>query len=125
DFRFDRRAWRFLDNPHSYIRSGINDLKVAPLKRQFMTAKAILCKFMDGHGVLLADDVGLGKTTVGALVAWTMACQDKRVRIYAPNDTIRRRWAEELERHVPMLERKGASRNRIKQGEVGKLNAGR
>src|SRR5690606_23984589 len=62
---------------------------------------------------------------VGALVAWVVACQDKRVRIYAPNEVLRRRWAEELERHVPMLGQLGASYDRIKQGDVGKLNAGR
>ena len=38
--------------------------------------------------MLLADDVGLGKTTVSALVAWVIACQDKRVRIYAPNEVL-------------------------------------
>lgn len=47
------------------------------------------------------------------------------MRIYAPNEVLRRRWAEELERHVPMLRQFGASYDRIKQGDVGKLNAGR
>jgi hypothetical protein len=47
------------------------------------------------------------------------------VRIYAPNEVLRRRWANELERHVPMLGQIGASSDRIKQGDVGKLNAGR
>ncbi|MDR2881043.1 MAG: DEAD/DEAH box helicase family protein, partial [Azoarcus sp.] len=76
-------------------------------------------------GVLLADDVGLGKTTVGALVAWVFACQGKRVRIYAPNEVLRRRWIEELERHIPMLSEYGADANRIKSGDVAKLNSGR
>ena len=75
--------------------------------------------------MLLADDVGLGKTTVGALVAWVVACQNKRVRIYAPNEILRRRWAEELERHVPMLRHLGASNDLIKPGNVGRLKAGR
>jgi len=125
DFQIDARRWRFLDNPVRYIERETGGLQVEPLKRQFKTAKEILSRFADGRGVLLADDVGLGKTTVAALVAWVVACQDKRVRIYAPNEVLRRRWAEELERHVPMLAKLGASNDRIKQGDVGKLNAGR
>lgn len=125
DFQIDARRWRFLDNPARYIEHESGGLKIEPLKRQFRTARDILARLASGRGVLLADDVGLGKTTVGALVAWVVACQDKRVRIYAPNEVLRRRWAKELERHVPMLRQFGASCDRIKQGEVGKLNAGR
>ncbi len=124
-FQLDARRWRFLDNPARYIEHESGGLQVEPLTRQFKTAKEILARLASGRGVLLADDVGLGKTTVGALVAWVVACQDKRVRIYAPNEVLRRRWAEELERHVPMLWQLGASYDRIKQGDVGKLNAGR
>ncbi len=123
DFQLDARKWKFLDNHVPYSKGA--GLKSETLKRQFATVKEILTRFKDGRGVLLADDVGLGKTTVGALVAWVVACQDKRVRIYAPNKILRRRWAEELERHVPMLRHLGASDDRIKQGEVGKLNTGR
>src|SRR4051812_31101134 len=125
DFQLDARRWRFLDNAARYIERETGGLEIAPLTRQFKTAKEILSRLADGRGVLLADDVGLGKTTVGALVAWIIACQGKRVRIYAPNEVLRRRWAEELERHVPMLEQIGASDDRIKQGDVGKLKAGR
>ncbi len=125
DFQVDARRWRFLDNPARYIEREGGGLQVEPLKRQFKTAKEILSRLASGAGVLLADDVGLGKTTVGALVAWVVACQDKRVRIYAPNEVLRRRWAEELERHVPMMGQMGASSDRIKQGDVGKLKAGR
>ncbi len=125
DFQIDARRWRFLDNPARYIERETGGLEIEPLVRQFKTAKEILSRIAGGRGVLLADDVGLGKTTVGALVAWVVACQDKRVRIYAPNEVLRRRWAEELERHVPMLKQLGARYDRIKQGSVGKLNAGR
>lgn len=131
DFKLDGRKWKFLDNPEKYPTES-SDLIVEPLKRQFKTAKEILDRFKNGRGVLLADDVGLGKTTIGALVAWVIVLQKdeddnfcNRVRIYAPNEVLRRRWAEELERHVPMLERLGASVDRIKQGDVGKLHAGR
>lgn len=125
DFRLDARRWRFLDNAEGYRQSGKNDLALAPLERQLKTAKAILTRLTSGRGVLLADDVGLGKTTVGAIVAWIVACEGKRVRIYAPNEVLRRRWAEELARHIPMLEKLGASKDSIKAGEVGKLRAGR
>ncbi|MCC6522375.1 MAG: DEAD/DEAH box helicase family protein [Polyangiaceae bacterium] len=125
DFQIDARRWRFLDNPARYIERETGGLEIEPLVRQFKTAKEILSRIAGGRGVLLADDVGLGKTTVGALVAWVVACQDKRVRIYAPNEVLRRRWAEELKRHIPMLEQIGARYDRIKQGSIGKLNAGR
>ena len=63
------------------------------------------------------------------LVAWVVACQDKRVRIYAPNELLRRRWAEELERHVSMLNRLGGTYDgvrtkHIRQGEVERLHSG-
>lgn len=136
DFQIDARKWRFLNNPSKYIERQRRQLdhehigeerllKTEPLARQFKTAKEILSRLANGRGVLLADDVGLGKTTVGALVAWAVACQDKRVRIYAPNEVLRRRWAEELERHVPMLSHLGARDDRIKPGDIGKLNSGR
>lgn len=125
DFWLDARRWRFLDNPARYIEHHSDGLKLEPLKRQFKTAKEILARLASGRGVLLADDVGLGKTTVAALVAWVVASQDKRVRIYAPNEVLRRRWADELQRHVPMLSQLGVSSDRIKQGNVSKLNAGR
>jgi len=125
DFKIDARRWRFLDNPGRYAKRSNGDLKVEPLRRQFRTAKEILSRFSKGRGVLLADDVGLGKTTVAALVAWVVACQDKRVRIYAPNEVLQRRWAEELKRHVPYLGQLGATNTRIKPGKVGRLQAGR
>ncbi len=125
DFQIDARKWRFLNDPARYIRHVSTDLQLQPLTRQFKTAKEILCRLNAGCGVLLADDVGLGKTTVGALVAWVIALQQKRVRIYVPNEVLRRRWAQELERHVPMLTKFGASCDLIKQGDVGKLKAGR
>jgi hypothetical protein len=131
DFKIGAQSWRFLDHPDRYIEHLACGLQIQPLTRQFKTAKEILGRLSDGRGVLLADDVGLGKTTVGVLVAWVIACQGMRVRIYAPNKTIQRRWAEELERHVPLLQRlnatykKNAVNKNIKQGKVGKLNFGR
>jgi SNF2-related domain/Helicase conserved C-terminal domain len=124
DFKIDSRKLKFLNDPEKYIKVEPNSgLQKAPLTRQFKTAKAILERFKNGHGVLLADDVGLGKTTVGALVAWVVACQGMRVRIYAPNKVLRRRWEEELARHVPMLSGRGADEGYIKAG--GKLFPGR
>lgn len=126
DFQLDARKWRFLDKPKKYIEhEKTGGLKIEPLERQFKTAKEILQRFKQGRGVLLADDVGLGKTTIGAIVAWCVACQGKRVRIYAPNKVLRRRWDEELHRHVPMLEKHGAKHDLIKPDDIEKLNAGR
>ena len=120
DLKLDARRWRFLENPESYMAGCDSDLRKEPLIRQFKTAKEILTRFKNGHGVLLADDVGLGKTTIGALVAWVVAHQGLKVGIYAPNEVLRRRWELELKRHVPMLS--SVWRNEIvtKQGEVNK-----
>lgn len=80
--------------------------------------------------MLLADDVGLGKTTVAALVAWVVASagEKRNVRILAPNDVMVRRWDEELRSHVPLLEQCAphldVRESRIKKGKVGKLAAG-
>ena len=64
--------------------------------RQFRTAYAICKTLEQQHGVLLADDVGLGKTKIGALVAWAGALSNSKVRILAPNKTIMGRWEREL-----------------------------
>lgn len=127
DLQIDAAWWVILNDPARYIEQESGGLQIEPLTRQLNTVKEILARLSDGRGVLLADDVGLGKTTVGAIVAWVLASQGKRVRIYAPNEVLRRRWAEELKRHVPMLIKSsiGASHDRIKQGDVGKLKAGR
>src|SRR5690606_31618050 len=108
----DTKNLHFLNQPASYTDGGGN-LREAPLQRQFKTVKEILARFDDGHGVLLADDVGLGKTTVGALVAWIVACQGMQARIYAPSKVLARRWAEELQRHLPMLEEKIGAHSRL------------
>lgn len=127
DLHLDPSSWRFLQAPARYS-SKDSTLRLEPLRRQFRTAEEVLKRLADGRGVLLADDVGLGKTTVGALVAWALACQGKRVRIYAPNKPLQRRWAEELGRHADVLgkiEQYEASRKRIRAADVGKLHPGR
>ena len=75
DCQIDARKWRFLDNPRRYLKREPGGLEIEPLVRQFKTAKEILSRIAGGRGVLLADDVGLGKTTVGALVAWVVAAR--------------------------------------------------
>jgi ERCC4-related helicase len=80
--------------------------------------------------MLLADDVGLGKTSVAALVAWVVASAGAKrgVRILAPNDVMVRRWVDELQSHVnPLVECAKAldvKENRVKVGRVGRLSAG-
>lgn len=81
------------------------ELSVVSLERQMRTAYRLLeCIFFTpgwrGKGMLLADEVGLGKTTVGALVALLAASEGKgrTVRILVPNPTIRQRWEQELQR---------------------------
>ena len=74
--------------------------------------------------------MGLGKTTVAALVAWVVASAGEKrgVRILAPNDVMMRRWDEELLSHVGPLQECAPSldvqANRVKAGRVGRLSAG-
>ncbi len=112
----DATHWEFLSKPKEYVvASAKTDRKLAveSTKRQFRTAEIIL-KRLNGNieknacrGLLLADDVGLGKTTVAALVAWVVASSGKnlKVRILAPNDIMVRRWQEELALHVTPLKK--------------------
>ncbi len=108
--------WRFLSNHERYVEesaSAERKLQLESTARQFLTARDILAR-LDGccgevqrQGVLLADDVGLGKTTVAALVAWVFASagETRSVRILVPNDVMVRRWKEELLSHVELLQK--------------------
>lgn len=82
----------------------------APTERQMATAFEILRRLkrvcqtgstgvQRQKGVLLADDVGLGKTAVGAYVAGVFAGSGFRVRILAPNAPMARRWLDEVRSH--------------------------
>jgi len=79
------------------------DLKIETTIRQFNTAREILERLKTQKGILLADDVGLGKTTVAALVACVYAGKGKTVRILAPNKTMQTRWKKEIDNHVEIL----------------------
>jgi RecG-like helicase len=95
--------WQFLNAPDKYVKASSSTerkLVLESTRRQFRTARDILARLNGSYGaepkrgILLADDVGLGKTTVAALVAWVVvsAGERRRVRILAPNDVMMRRW---------------------------------
>lgn len=129
----DGRTWRFLQNPDAYCEASGSRLAREPTRRQFATAAEILHRLSRGNGnpvrgVLLADDVGLGKTTVAALVAWVVAGNKGNVRVLAPNTVMQRRWAEELEAHLEPLARRSSfdlDSSRLKVGKVDRLHSGR
>lgn len=132
--------WRFLSNPKKYVEaseSSDRPLLFESTQRQFLTACDILarlggcCGEPTRRGVLLADDVGLGKTTIAALVAWVFASagEKRSVRILAPNEVMVRRWEEELLSHVALLQRCAKNlievhSKRVKVGAVKRLPAG-
>jgi SNF2-related domain/Helicase conserved C-terminal domain len=133
------KQWQFLLEPGRYIEASCrSDRPLAPesTRRQFLTARDILARLNGSNGteprrgILLADDVGLGKTTVAALVAWVVASAGEKgtVRILAPNDVMMRRWVEEMRSHVAPFqecaEHLGAHASRVKVGRVGRLNPG-
>jgi RecG-like helicase len=106
-------SWRFLSQPEKYRQEWHKAHPDAPpllleaTRRQMLTAAEILSRFREQFGVLLADDVGLGKTLVAVLVAGLFASQGKRVRILAPNDTMRRKWETDATQHFAVLSRFG------------------
>ncbi len=123
--------WQFLSAPDRYVEASQGSrrpLDLESTRRQFRTARDILARLNGSHGeeqrrgILLADDVGLGKTTVAALVAWVVASagEKRRVRILVPNNVMMRRWEEELKSHVELLgkcaPRLEVSERRVKVG---------
>lgn len=110
----NKSQWKFLSKPDKYVAASAKSnrkLVLESTKRQFRTAADILERLNGNNGkktckgLLLADDVGLGKTTVAALVAWVVASSGNnlKVRILAPNDVMARRWQEELVLHIAPL----------------------
>ncbi len=103
------KHWRFLKKPAAYQDRyrkewpGEYPLLPEPTRRQFKTAAQILSRLRTQKGLLLADDVGLGKTTVAALVAGVFAGRGKRVRVLAPNPAMARRWRKEMDRQLALL----------------------
>ena len=131
--------WQFLSAPGKYVSASQgSDRVLVPesTQRQFKTARDILDRLNGSYGekplrgILLADDVGLGKTTVAALVAWVVASAGERrgVRILAPNDVMMRRWEEELLSHVAPLQKCAKHLDvraaRVKARRVHRLSAG-
>lgn len=104
------KHWAFLKAPVAYQKKyhqvwpGEYPLLPEPTRRQFKTAARILSRLRTRKGgLMLADDVGLGKTTVAALVAGVFAGRGKRVRILAPNPAMARRWHKEMDRQLAVL----------------------
>jgi len=133
------RQWQFLGRPREYVdatKETARPLALESTRRQFNTARDVLERLTGTfgeprRGILLADDVGLGKTTVAALVAWVVAAagQGRNVRVLAPNEVMQRRWKDELRSHVAPLNRCAAHLEKvherwIKEGAVGRLTAG-
>ena len=120
-FSLDGRRWRFLCD-HKKLVSAFQSvhphrrpMRPAPTKRQAETARCIL-KRITNHaqrGVVLADDVGTGKTTVAAWVALVVAGTEVnghgrgKVCVLAPNATMVRRWQDELNTQADVLRNTG------------------
>ena len=101
NIEINAHRWMFCGPKGGRVHRGIRTLreegwkKLVPTttRRQLATAHEILDRMNNGQqGVLLADNVGLGKTTVAAFCALLFAGSAKRVRILAPNEMMARRW---------------------------------
>lgn len=100
------KADRYIEMYERLREEGWKTLVRSTTRRQFGTAGEILDRMNNGQqGLLLADDVGLGKTTVAVLCALVFAGSEKRVRILAPNEMMSRRWRQELEVHIEAVAR--------------------
>lgn len=126
-------SWSFLNYPDKYIEEWDKanyprKLNPCSTKREFNTASDILTRLLEKKGILLADDVGLGKTTVAALVAWVFAGNGKSVRILAPNKNMKRRWEQEMDSHIKPLQFVAKNLNikeeSLKRKEVQRLKSG-
>lgn len=101
-----KHSIRFLTNASTIDKlAAACSLHPVSFARQMHSAHRLLEKLFyeprrPGQGMLLADEVGLGKTTVGALVALVASHQGdgRSVRILAPNPTVAQRWRDELKR---------------------------
>ena len=108
---FSAHSWRFLTRPDEYCTTWKEcgeagyPLLPAAMRRQMSTAQEILDRLRDRFGVLLADDVGMGKTAVAIFVAAVFAGKNGRVRVLAPNDVMRRKWEADFEHHRRVLGR--------------------
>ncbi len=95
-------------------------------KRQVATAIEIfrrLYKRDDHRNVLLADDVGTGKTTVAALLALIVARKGGRVHVIAPNEIMQGKWHQELMKYHRVLygiesKKIFKSRKRVLSGDI-------
>jgi ERCC4-related helicase len=131
------KQWQFLSGPEKYVEASTSrKLVLESTRRQFLTVRKILER-LNGRrgeqahsGILLADDVGLGKTAIASLVAWVVASggEKRGVRILAPNDVVARRWVDELHSQVEPLQRVAVGldvrKERVKPRRVGRLSAG-
>jgi len=102
-----RVLWKNKDNWMSFLEKGSlsspwpnkGGVKNHAITRQAKTASLILASYQARNpGVILADDVGLGKTWVAVLVAIAVASAKGKVVISVPNPTMRQKWSEEFER---------------------------
>lgn len=100
----NKNYWHFLSHPNEYHKH-CQELEFDTMKRQFKTASEILNRLKKNSqkGILLADDVGLGKTFIAVLVASVYAGKGNTVRILTPNKTMQKKWKDEIDNHVRIL----------------------
>ena len=127
-------SWEFLSQTERYRREWKRVHSKAPkllphaARRQMQTASEILNRLRGQFGLLLADDVGLGKTLIAVLVAGVFAGTGKRVRILAPNETMRRKWEHDTKEHFAVLARfahLAISPQCVKGSRLARLHGGR
>lgn len=89
---------QFLSRIPPDSRDWIPGSNVAALRRQVETVQLIIQAHQKGRpGVIIADDVGLGKTWIGVLTAIAWASCGKKVMIVAPNRNLRDKWNDDLD----------------------------
>ena len=128
-----RVLWKNKDNWISFLEKGSlsspwpnkRGVKNHAITRQAKTASLILASYQARNpGVILADDVGLGKTWVAVLVAIAVASAEGKVVISVPNQTMREKWSEEFERWYGDDPHPGLFERGRLPGEWNKLHPG-
>ena len=84
------QSWEFMRSPERYVQVSKRPLVPESTARQLRTAAEILARLNGSfakparRGVLLADDVGLGKTTVAALALSTASAKANTIAVAMP-----------------------------------------
>jgi ERCC4-related helicase len=111
-------SYPFHDSVDLHVENRISD---SDARRQAATAKAILERLEQRPGLILADEVGMGKTFVALAVAASVALGDSRRRpvVVMVPPSLRDKWPKDFKLFKEKCIKDEAARNRLTAGSAG------